>query len=134
MCDFQKQAEPVAFSAQFIFEPLAFRKVAINQIPAVCRTGRPHWNLYQRNRDVNSIVPSTDRLRNDDLALPTRHARVRLKFLQRIVERDESPERTAHCVFFAISENPRECRVDTLDFALLINEYDGIGNSRIYCV
>jgi hypothetical protein len=59
---------------------------------------------------------------------------VRLKFLQRAVERNESPERLAHCVFFAVSKNPRKCWVDPLDFALLINEYDGLGYSRKYCV
>jgi hypothetical protein len=43
---------------------------------------------------------------------------VRLKFLQRAVERDERPDRLAHYVFFAVSENPRKSRVDPLDFDL----------------
>jgi len=85
---------------------------------------------YRGNGDPSSIVASAYRLRNDDLALRTCRARVHLKFLQRIVERDESPKRPAHCFFFAVSENPRKCRVDPLDFAFLINEYDGLGNSR----
>jgi hypothetical protein len=55
---------------------------------------------------------------------------VYLQFLQTVVECDEIPEQPTQCFFFAVSEDPRKCTIDSLDFALFINEHDGLGNAR----